>query len=139
MIDSLYILSEQILLWFFILVGLSLLVQAKSWLHLVKWMLAWEDRHLQFFCMLYCMAYLPFGLFIVLVHNEWVFSYSVVVTLLGWLTCLQCATFLVYPPAAVQCTRWIYGNKSDNFLKIYFSLIGALYILLGMLIWSLHW
>ncbi len=139
MIDSLYILAEQIVLWYFMIAGVSLILQTRVWIQLVEWMLSWEARKMQFFVILYCIACLPFGLFVVLVHNEWMMSYSVVVTVLGWIICLKCAGFLIYPQLAGRCSHLMYGNKTSTFLTRYFRLIGTLYIFLGALIWSMHW
>lgn len=139
MVDSLYILAEQIVLWYFMIVGVSLLLNARVWVQLVEWMLSWEARKLQFFTVMYCISCLPFGLFFVLVHNEWMMSYSVVVTILGWIICVKCAGFLMYPQSAVKCTHLIYGNKTSTFLTRYFRIIGVLYVLLGALVWSMHW
>ena len=139
MVDSLYILAEQVMLWYLLAAGVALVVQTGVWVDLVQWMLLWDAKQYQAFVLLFCIGYLPFGLFIVLSHNEWIMSYSVVVTIFGWLVSLKCAAFLIYPKAALKLAKVCYGNKSVGFLKMYFRAVGVMYILLSGLVWSLQW
>ena len=138
MVDQLFILTEQLFCCLFIFKGLSLLLQTPSWLSLIKLIVSMEKSQLQSLVLVSSLLGLCFGLFIVLTHNDWIWSYSVIVTVLGWITCLKCGFFLLFPQLAVWCIKTLYGSYKPLVLKWYFKGCGGVYILLSVLVGSAH-
>ena len=135
--ESLFFLAEQLVFCLLIPWGVSFIVQTNLWIKLIKLIYSQNDQTCKLVCLVSGFLYLPLGLFLVFTHNDWEWSPSVIVTLLGWLIVLKCLVLLLYPQIALKC-RAIY-LKSDSLLKWYLRICGALYILLGSLVLSHFW
>ncbi len=85
-------LAEKIVGLMYLVMGLSLVIRTKDW---VKF----SDEFLKNKTQIHPIVFfaLPFGLFIVLVHNQWEWSPSVIVTLLGWIAVIKSVLFLLHP------------------------------------------
>lgn len=134
---SLFFLAEQLVFCSLIFWGMSFILQTKLWIKLVKLIYSQNEQTFKLVCLVSGFIYLPLGLFLVLTHNDWELSPSVIVTLLGWLIVIKCLVLLLYPQIALKC-RAIYV-KSDSFLTWYLRICGALYILLGALVLTHFW
>ena len=135
--ESLFFLAEQLVFCLFIAWGISSIVQTKLWVKLVKLMYSQNEQTFNFICLVSGFIYLPFGLFLVLTHNDWDLSPSVIVTLIGWLILIKCVVLLLYPQIAFKC-KAIYG-KDESFLKWYMRICGVVYILMGLLVFANFW
>ena len=135
--ESLFFLAEQLVFCLFIAWGISFIVQTKLWVKLVKLMYSQNEQTFNFICLVSGFIYLPFGLFIVLTHNDWDLSPSVIVTLIGWLILVKCVVLLLYPQIALKC-KAIYG-KDESFLKWYMRICGFVYILMGLWVFANFW
>lgn len=72
-----------------------------------------------------------FGLLIVLFHNKWEASWTLIITLFGWLGILKGIWLIVFPSTIGAVTNFY--KKSANALTIH----GAIAVLLGLfLIWK---
>src|SRR5262245_29127222 len=67
----------------------------------------------------------PIGLAIILGHNVWVWDLPVIVTLMGWLTTIKCATYLLLPRAHTRVMSVAVRPEAG------FRVVGILAILLG--------
>ena len=75
--------------------------------------------------------FLILGLIIIWVHNDWYWSFSVIVSLLGWILAIKASLWLLFP---LVLARW--AKKSAFFaLKAWFRFVsGFVIIILGLLI-----
>ena len=135
--DSLFFLAEQIVFCLFIPIGISLIVQSKLWVKLVQFLYSQNEQTFKIICLVSSFIYLPFGLFLVLTHNDWNMSPSVIVTIIGWVILVKCLILMIYPQLALLA-KAIYG-KSESFLKKYLMVCGLLYIIMGLLVFSNFW
>ncbi len=81
----------------YLVIGLSLIVQPSFWVECVDRLRSDLSRVLP-------LAYigLAVGLVVVLLHNQWSWSPSVLVTVLGWLALIKSALFLLFPRASLK-------------------------------------
>ena len=135
--ESLFFLAEQLVFCLFVPWGLSMVIQHKLWIKLVQLLYSQNEQIFKLICLVNGVVWMPFGLFLVLTHNDWELSPSVIVTIIGWLTVLKCLMLILFPQLALKC-KAIYG-KSESFLKWYLIICGSLYVLMGLLIFSNFW
>lgn len=134
---TLLALVEKIFGYMLFLVGLAILIQHKHWVQMAKYLRSLDKKtfsHLSTFC---AYIFLPLGLFVVFAHNVWELNSSVVVTLLGWVVVLKCLSILFYPKAVAYWMK-VY-DKSEELLKKFFIVFGAIYTVLGVWVLSAHW
>ena len=134
--ENLFFLAEQFAYCLLIVWGLSIIIQTKIWIRITKLIFSQDDK-LDYFCICLGLVFFPQGLFIVITHNDWEMSPSVIVTLLGWAILIKSLLYLLWP-------RWVlkfkgFYEKSDLFLTRYFRIAGAIYIILGLLICYNFW
>ena len=110
--------------------GLSLLIQTRYWIGLIQWMLALEKKSLIHLSLMLSYIFLPFSLVIVIIHNIWQWNAGLIVTLIGWVSLIKMLSLLIYPQSVLWMMK-IYANKSDDFLKKFFTGFGLLYALLA--------
>ena len=135
--ESLFFLAEQVVFCLFIPWGLSLIIQTNLWIKLVKFLYSCNEQTFKLICLIAGIMWMPFGLFLILTHNDWNMSPSVIVTIIGWLTCIKCLFLILFPQIALKL-KFLY-NKSESFLNWYLRICGALYMLLGLLVLSNFW
>lgn len=135
--ESLFFLAEQLVFCLFIPWGLSMIIQHKLWIKLIQLLYSQNDQTFKLICLINGVVWIPLGLFLVLTHNDWELSPSVIVTVIGWLTVAKCLMLILFPQLALKC-KVIYG-KSESFLKWYLIICGLLYILMGLLVFSNFW
>ena len=135
--ESLFFLAEQIVFCLFIPIGISLIVQTKLWIKFIQLLYSQNEQTFKIICLVSSVICLPFGLFVVLTHNDWNMSPSVIVTAIGWIALIKCLVFMIYPQLALKA-KAIYG-KGESFLKKYLIVCGLLYIIMGLLIFSNFW
>ncbi len=135
--ESLFFLAEQMVFCLFIPLGLSLIVQAKLWAKLTKFVYSQSKETFNFIMLVSGSVCLPFGLFLVLTHNDWNLSPSVIVTVVGWITVVKCLVLLLWPQLAIK-SKILYGRK-ESVLKWFLRISGVIYIILGLLVLSNFW
>ena len=135
--ESLFFLAEQLFFCIFIPWGLSMIIQAKLWIKLVKFLYSRDTETFNLICLISGVVYLPFAVFLILTHNDWEWSPSVIVTVLGWMMFIKCFVLILCPQLALKCKN-LY-NKDESFLKWYLRGCGTIYILLGLLVASNFW
>ena len=135
--ENLFFLAEQVMFCLFIPLGLSLLIQTKLWLKLIRLVYGQNKQTFELISLIGGFIFLPLGLFLILTHNDWSLSPAVIVTLLGWLITAKCLLLLLCPQLAYKC-RAFYG-KDESFLKWSLRIKGALYIVLSGVVISNFW
>lgn len=86
------LLIAQIYALMLFFIGLSLLSAKKDWLAAVK-----ELLNKRYGVLLYSFACLPFMIAVVLVHNIWAWTPTVIITAFGWLGMIKCVVYLINP------------------------------------------
>ena len=132
--ENLFFLSEQLVFCFFISYGLSLMIQARLYLSLMDFISKVSRGHFLLICLIGGLFCLPCALFLVLTHNDWSLSPSIIVTLTGWLA-LGKSLFLLLWPQLFWKVKGIFPSNS-TFLKWYLRTAGFLYLLLGLVVLS---
>ena len=135
--ESLFFLVEQLTYCLFIPWGLSMVIQTTLWIKLIKLLYSQSEQTFKMICLFSSAIFLPLGALLVLTHNDWEMSPSVIVTILGWLILIKCLVLILFPQLALKA-KAIY-SKSESFLKWYLRICGTLYILLGLLVFSNFW
>lgn len=71
------------------------------------------------------------GLFIIVIHNRWVFDLDVIITLLGWIIAIKSVLWLAIPEEMLAFTRALYRSNWYYVFIIILALIGIFLILKG--------
>ena len=113
---------ERVVALFYLIAGLSCIIQARIWLELSKELLKKPSS-----LIVWSIQILPFGLIIILGHNLWVRDWRTIITVVGWLATLKCVLYLLFP-------RWsgFVLNWSDVFWRRYLTVGGVLVTALGI-------
>ncbi len=119
---------ERAVALFYLIAGLSCILQARIWIDLSKELLKKPSS-----LIVWSIQFLPFGLIVILGHNLWVADWRVIITLVGWLATIKCVVYLLYPRWSAFMLNW-----SDSFMRRYLTVGGAIIAVLGMLLtfWS---
>lgn len=75
---------------------------------------------------------LVLGFLLVTFHNEWSMSWSVIITIFGWIALIEGILIIAYPPLFIKISNWMV--KKDSFLRVYAFvalILGAFFLLLG--------
>ena len=129
MVDNLYSLVEVVLGTSFFLWGVALIIHVKSAQAAIDFIMDDESSNV----LIYLMAalFLSWGLAIIWIHNEWVFDFPVIVTLIGWVWTIKCFLWLIIPGPLKKGLKVLYPVlKNHWFLRGY----GAFIAVLGALI-----
>ena len=132
--ENLFFLAEQLFFCVFILWGLSMMIQTKLWVKLVKYIYNQSAETFNLICLVMSVLCLPFAVFLIFTHNDWEWTPSIIVTVIAWIMFIKCLTFTLYPQLALKFKNF-YG-KDESFLKWYLRGCGAIYVLLGLLVAS---
>ena len=117
--DNLFFLVERVFCWAFLIVGLSLICQTPLWTRLVK---KWhsQESHIQDMLLLASGVFLlPVAIALVLVHNDWFLSFSLIATVVVWLLLVKSLFMVFWPQILRKYCTCLYGKK-ESFLKWYF-------------------
>jgi uncharacterized protein YjeT (DUF2065 family) len=115
---------EKVAAVFFLIVGLSYLLNARVWVRFAKSLLSEPQRMLPVLWVT-----LPIGLIIIFVHNIWT-GWSIIVTLIGWVLTIKSAFYLLFP----QIVK-VFSGLSDEALRrnvlgggVFMTVLGALLV-----------
>ena len=78
---------------------------------------------------------LVLGFLLVMFHNEWSMSWSVIITIFGWIALIEGVLIIAYPPFFIKISNWMV--KKDMFLRVYAFIaliLGALFLILGFVV-----
>ena len=134
---SLFTLVEQGVGYLIGIAGLSVLIRTQNWIQILEQVCSWQKQTLMTFTLLCSFMYIPFGVGMILIHNEWTMSSGVIVTILSWIIFLKSLIFLFFPEKVEFIKLLI--NRGDKFLYWFFKSVGALYIGLGLWILCPYW
>ena len=115
---------ERVVALFYLIAGLSCIIQARIWIDLSKELLKKPSS-----LIVWSIQFLPFGLIVILGHNLWVADWRIIVTLVGWLATIKCVLYLLFPRWSAFILNW-----SDTFMRRYLTVGGVIIAALGMLI-----
>jgi len=132
--EALFFLAEKIISTVFLFWGISLLIQTNLWLTLIKWLISQKEETFNMICLTMGSVFLPLGITLIFVHNNWAFDPSVIVTIIAWVTVIKCSIFILWPKLTAKCQA-LY-KQFENYLKWYLRICGSLYIILGLLVAS---
>ena len=118
------VIIERFVAIFYLLIGLSCVIQARIWIDLSKELLKKPSS-----LIVWSSQILPFGLIVILGHNLWVNDWRIIVTLLGWLMTIKCTLYLLFPGWSAFILNW-----SDKFLRRYLTLGGGIVAAVGILL-----
>ena len=93
---NLYLLAEKLFAAMYLTLGLSLILQSSNWLQLIRDFAKEPFKHIGLMMLMFL-----FGAFIVLVHNNWCWCLSVIVTFIGWVILIKTALYFWWPQAIV--------------------------------------
>ena len=111
--------------WLLLILGVSYIVQAETWIRLSKDALANPHKYYTLYLLL-----LITGLVIVTEHNKWSMDWNVVITLLGWAMVIKSILFLVAPRWADPFAILLETGIVKNWIRI----AGALLTTLGAIL-----
>lgn len=80
------------------------------------------------------MAALAVGVLIVLNHNVWDASWTLIVTLVGWIAIIKGALLLVLPKSAGLFESWFSNKNFIMFIGVFALIIGAILAYFGFLV-----
>jgi len=129
MVDNLYSLVEVVLGTSLLLWGVALVIHVKSAQAMIDFIV--DDKYSSIFTYIVASVFLSGGLAIVWIHNEWVFDFPVIVTLIGWIWTIKCFLWLVIPGTLRKVLKTLQPFlKNHWFIRGY----GAFIAVLGKLI-----
>ena len=134
---SLFTLVEQGVGYLIGIAGLSVLLRTQNWIQILEQVCSWKQKTLMTFTLLCSFMYIPFGVGMILIHNEWTWSSGVIVTILAWIIFLKSLIFLFFPEK-VELMKLLM-NRGEKFLYWFFKSVGVLYIVLGLWILCPYW
>ena len=75
---------------------------------------------------------LVLGFLLVLYHNEWSMSWSVIITIFGWIAFIEGILIVTYPAPFLKMSAWmVKKEKLLHFYAVVPLLLGVLFLLLG--------
>ena len=129
MVDNLYSLVEVVLGTSLLLWGVALVIHVKSAQTMIDFIV--DDNYSPIMTYIVASVFLSGGLAIVWIHNEWVFDFPVIVTLIGWAWTIKCFLWLVIPGTLRKVLKILQPYlKNHWFIRGY----GAFIAVLGKLI-----
>ena len=100
---SLYL--AKVLGIFYLFGGLGMLMNHKTYMKIEKLWL--KDKSM---ALLFGMILMPAGLFLVVGHNIWEFSYLGLITLIGWIVFIKGALIVVFPDLLEVLRKKTFGD-----------------------------
>jgi uncharacterized protein YjeT (DUF2065 family) len=73
------------------------------------------------------------GAFVISTHNQWVWGWPVIITILGWWSLIKGYALIIYP-RSIELFSFI-QNRSDTFYRI----ISLFYLVLGLFLLYMGW
>ena len=129
--ESLFFLSEQVVFCLLTFLGLSLMIQVKSWVRLIHFVHSQNQDIRTTLSLTKGTLLLPFGIALIFTHNDWILSPSLIVTLIGWGALAKALVLILWPQITIKCKNCIY-NKGDKFLKRFLMIAGAVSTVMGL-------
>jgi hypothetical protein len=81
---------------------------------------------------LYGLLTLTVGFLLITFHNQWSMSWSVIITIFGWVAFIEGILMLAFPSVFLSLMNWM--QKKQTFLRVYVViglLLGIFFLLLG--------
>jgi len=91
------IVVEKLIGFMYGILGISIVINPKQWLYFVD-----EFRTKPHKMYYFAFLLLPLGLAVVLLHNIWVWSPTVIVTIFGWLLIVKASFYLLVPKLSIK-------------------------------------
>ena len=121
---SLSIIVEQVVGFYFLIMGFSFLTYKQHWVRIIGKILKTEDA------LMACgMKELLLGLTIVSLHNAWSYSYAVIVTVIAWGMIIEGSLILLTPRLYIKVTPYFYKKSMITMLGLIMLLISGIILL----------
>ena len=106
---------------YLVIVGISMLARRQGWMSMVK-----EVRKHDATPRLIALFELLVGLFIIVVHNVWVQSWEVAVTIIGWVMLVEGVSYLILPHDAMEKKIQFFNKRG------WYAVFGIVALVLGL-------
>ena len=130
--NILFLLIEEVLCWLFLLWGLSLLIQTKLWIKLLRFIHSQSEETMNLGSLMVGALLLPVTVGAVLIHNDWSLNPFIIVTIFVWLALIKTVFLVLWPQLLLKC-KHLY-SQSESFLNWYLRGGGVVYIILSLII-----
>ena len=134
---------EQLFSGFFLLTGVSLIVQNTLWTGFIKWLYSSDENTFKYICLISGILLFPVSLCAFLKLDVWsFFNYPdsiwnpnltpafILTTFFTALFLTKCVLLSLWPGAFVKYIRW-FSKKDVLFFKWYLRVAGILYVVLA--------
>lgn len=107
--------------WLLLILGVSYLLQAETWIRLSKDALANAHKYYPLYLFL-----LIFGLVIIVEHNKWSMGWNVAITFFGWAMVIKSTVLLLSPQLMEPFIRLIDMSPIKNWIRTAGALLATL-------------
>lgn len=107
--------------WLLLILGVSYLLQAETWIRLSKDALANAHKYYPLYLFL-----LIFGLVIIVEHNKWSMGWNVAITFFGWAMVIKSTVLLLAPQLMEPFIRLIDMSPIKNWIRTAGALLATL-------------
>ena len=107
--------------WLLLILGVSYLLQAETWMRLSKDALANAHKYYPLYLFL-----LIFGLVIIVEHNKWSMGWNVAITFFGWAMVIKSTVLLLAPQLMEPFIRLIDMSPIKNWIRTAGALLATL-------------
>jgi hypothetical protein len=117
--------------WLLLILGLSYLFQADTWIRLSRDALANAHKYYTLYLLL-----LVFGLFVVTGHNRWAMEWNVVITIIGWSMVIKSAIFFIAPGLMEPFGKLLELSFIRNWIRVaglMLAILGAILVYTNVL------
>lgn len=114
---------------FMLILGLSYLIQARMWEQIAREFIETGSRN-----MIPALVMVVAGLTIIINHNIWIASWTVAITIFGWILLIKGITILLFPQMGKGFT-----GLSESVLITWIRLAGVIFTLLGAILTYTIW
>ena len=107
--------------WLLVILGVSYLLQAETWIRLSKDALANAHKYFPLYLFL-----LIFGLVTIVEHNKWSMGWNVAITFFGWAMVIKSTVLLLAPQLMEPFIRLIDMSPIKNWIRTAGALLATL-------------
>lgn len=112
--------------WLLLILGISYVLQAETWIRLSKDALANAHKYYPLYLFL-----LIFGLVIIVEHNKWSMGWNVAITFFGWAMVIKSTVLLLAPQLMEPVIRLIDMSPIKNLIRtagVVLATLGAILV-----------
>ena len=133
----LFQLTEQMIGYTLLIVSFALIFRTCFWLELLESLQQLSEKTTRQIGLFTATIVIPLGLFIVLTHNRWEWSPSVIVTSIGWSVLIKNSLILFFPKFIRL--HLLISQQSRLFQLWFFRGVGMLYLICALAVLKSYW